>query len=109
MHSEELHGSNSSSNVTGVSKSGGKRWPGHVACKEEWRGAHRVLVGKLRERGHQEDMRRWEYNIGMDLKCNRLQGLYWTDLAHDRDKCRAVVNKVMNLPSVSTKYWEFLD
>jgi hypothetical protein len=54
LPSEELHNSHPSSNVTQVSKSGGMRWAGHVACKEERRGAHRVLVGKLRKRRHLE-------------------------------------------------------
>ena len=69
MHSvEELDDPHLSSKVTWVSKSGGMRWQGHVACKEQRRGEHRVLVEKVWERRHQEDMRRWEYNIRMDLK-----------------------------------------
>jgi hypothetical protein len=44
------------------------RWQGHVACKEQRSGINRVLVEKLRGRRQQEDTRRWEYNIRMDLK-----------------------------------------
>ena len=36
--------------------------------------------------------RRWEDNIKMDL-----QEVVWIDLAQDRDRCRALVNAVMNL------------
>jgi hypothetical protein len=32
----------------------------------------------------------------------------WIDVAYDRDRWRAVVRAVMNLP-VSIKCWEFLD
>jgi hypothetical protein len=40
---------------------------------------------------------RWVDNIKMDLKETGWDGMYWTDLAQDRDQCRALVNKVMNL------------
>jgi hypothetical protein len=47
-----------------VTKSRKMRWDGHVACMEDWRGAHWGLVGRLegkrllgRPRG------RWEDNI----------------------------------------------
>ena len=40
--------------------------------------------------------RRWEDNIKMDLqKVGR--GGDWMELAQDRDRCRALVNTVMNL------------
>jgi hypothetical protein len=39
---------------------------------------------------------RW-VNIKMDLKDIGWDGMDWTDLAQDRDKCRALVNTVMNL------------
>jgi hypothetical protein len=44
--------------------------------------------------------RRWEDNIKMDLRMVGLGGggIDWIDLAQDRDKWRAVVNTVMNLP-----------
>jgi hypothetical protein len=37
-----------------------------------------------------------------------MRGMDWIDLAQDRDRCRAVVNAVMNL-CVSIKYGEFLE
>jgi hypothetical protein len=36
-------------------------------------------------------------NIKIDLKETGWGGMVWIDLTHDRDKWRALVNKVMNL------------
>jgi hypothetical protein len=41
--------------------------------------------------------RRWVDNIKMDLEEMRLDGVDWIGLAKDRDKCRALMNVVMNL------------
>jgi len=41
--------------------------------------------------------RRWEDNIKMDLE-EKYGGMDWIYLAEDRDRWRAVVNVVMNLP-----------
>jgi hypothetical protein len=41
--------------------------------------------------------RRWEDNIKMDLQDVRHGGTDWIDLAQDKDRCRALVNLVMNL------------
>jgi hypothetical protein len=41
--------------------------------------------------------RRWEDNIRMDLKEIGMENVDWIHLAHDRDRWRALVNKVMNL------------
>jgi len=44
------------------------RWEGHVARMGEWRGVHRVLVGKPEgKRPLGRPRRRWEDNIKMDL------------------------------------------
>jgi len=40
---------------------------------------------------------RWEDNIKMDLQEVGCGGMDWIDLAHDRDRRRALVNEVMNL------------
>jgi hypothetical protein len=40
--------------------------------------------------------RRWVDNIKMDLREIGWGGLDWIDLAQDRDKCRVLVNTVMN-------------
>jgi hypothetical protein len=61
--------------------------------------AHRILVRKLqgkRPLGRPncrwvDDMKKGHREIGWD-------GTDWIDLAQDRDKWKALVNKVMNLP-----------
>jgi hypothetical protein len=41
--------------------------------------------------------RRWEDNITTDLQEVGWEGVYWIDMAQDRDSWRALVNAVMNL------------
>jgi hypothetical protein len=59
-------------------KSRRMRWAGHVARIGEKRNAYRILVK-------------------MDLREIRLDGIYWVDLAQDRDQWRALVYTIMNL------------
>ena len=57
---------------------------------------HRVLVGKPEvKRPLGIPRRRWENNIKMHLQEERGGG-NWMELAHDRDRWRALVNTVMN-------------
>ena len=61
-------------------------------------GREEVLVGKPEGRSPLgKPKRRWEDNIRMDLQEVGCGGMDWIDLAQDRDKCRALVNAVMNL------------
>jgi hypothetical protein len=63
----------------------------------EWRGVHRILVGKPeRKRPLGRPRHRWEDNIKMDLQ--EVGGGYgdWMELAQDRDRWRALVSAVMN-------------
>jgi len=39
--------------------------------------------------------RRWEDNIKVDLQEVGCEGMDWIELAHDRDRWRALVNAVM--------------
>ena len=69
-----------------------------MAHMGEGRGVHRVLVGKPEgKRPLGRPRRRWEDNIKMDLW--EVGGVGdWMELAQDRDRWRALVNTVMNLP-----------
>jgi len=71
------------------------RWAGHVARMGENRGVHRVLVGKPEgKRSKGRPRRRWEDNIKIDLqKVGGGRG-DWMELAHVRDRWRALVGTV---------------
>ena len=69
-----------------------------MARMGEWRGVHRVLVGKPEGKGPLgRPRRRWEDNIKMDLREVGGGGGDWMELARNRDKWRALVSKVRNL------------
>ena len=71
---------------------------GHVAIIGERRGVYRVLVGSPEGRISSARPRRsWEDNIKIVLQEVGWRGMDWIDLAQDRDRRRALVNKVMNL------------
>jgi hypothetical protein len=53
--------------------------------------------GNLRERDHWVDPG-WEDNIQMDLQEVGCGDMDWIELAQNREKWRALVNAVMNLP-----------
>ena len=64
----------------------------------ERRGVYRGLVRKLDgKRPLGRPRCRWEDNIKMDLQEVGCGGMDWIELAHDRDRWRALVNAVMNL------------
>jgi hypothetical protein len=70
----------------------------NVARTGERRGAYRALMGKpYGKTPLGRPRRRWEDNIKMDLQEVGCEGMGWIDLAQDRDRCRALVNAVMNL------------
>jgi hypothetical protein len=79
LHTEELNGLYSPSNIIRVTKSRRMRWPGHVARMRESKGAYKVLVGKSEgKRSFGRLRRRWEDNIKMDLQ--ELGWATWTGL-----------------------------
>jgi hypothetical protein len=60
--------------------------------------AYRILVGKQEgQRPLGRRRRKWVDNIKMDLRETGWDGMFWIDLAQDRDQWRALVNTVMNL------------
>jgi hypothetical protein len=59
--------------------------------------AYSVLVGKTEEKRPLARLRsRWEENIKMDLQEVGRGDMDWIELAQDMDRCRALVNVVMN-------------
>ena len=64
---------------------------------EEGRGVHKVLVGKPEgKRPFGRPRRRWEDNIKTDLQVEGRGCGDWMELAHDRDRWRALVGTAMN-------------
>jgi hypothetical protein len=69
LHSEELHKLPTSPNLIGVRKSRTKTWVGHLARTGQLVNAYRIFVGKSAgKRLLGRPRRRWEDNIGMDLR-----------------------------------------
>jgi hypothetical protein len=64
----------------------------------EGRGVYRILVGKPEGNITMgRPRRRWEDNVKADVQeggCGRMD---WIELAKARDRCRALVNAVINL------------
>jgi hypothetical protein len=52
LHDEDLHDLYCSQSIIRMSKSRRMRWVGQVARINKKRTAHRILVGKLEEKGH---------------------------------------------------------
>ena len=99
LHNEELNNLYSSPNTVRVIKSRRMRWVRHVAWIGERRGIYRVLVGKPEgKRPLGRPRRRWEDNIKMDLQEVECGGMDWIELSQDKDRWRALLNAVMNLP-----------
>jgi len=63
------------------------------------RGLYSVLVGKpLGKRPLGRPRHRWEDNVKIDLQEVECGDMDWIELAQDKDRWRALVNAVMNLP-----------
>jgi hypothetical protein len=85
-------------NIVRVVKSRRMRWAGHVARMGEERRVHRVLVGKPEgKRPLGRPTRRWEGVIKINLQEVRGGCGDWVEWAQDRDRWRALVNKVKSL------------
>ena len=98
LHNEELNDLYSAPNIVQVVKSRRMGWVVDVARLCERRDVHRVLVGKPERKGPLgRPRRRREDNIKMDLQAVGYGAMDWIELAHDRDRWRALVNALLNL------------
>ena len=96
LHNDGLSDLYVSPNIVRVIKSRRIRWTGHVTRMGRGKVYTGFWWGNLRERDHLEDP-------GLDgriiLRCiwrKWDEGMYWNDLAQDRDMWRALVTAVMN-------------
>ena len=65
---------------------------------EAGRSAFKILTGKPTGKRHLgRPMRRWEYNIRMDLEETGINAGNWVDSAQDRNYWRALVNAALDL------------
>jgi hypothetical protein len=72
---------------------------GPCSTNGEKRNAYKLLVGKPdRKRPLGRPRRRWVDNIGMNLGKVGWSDVDWIGLAQDRNRWRALVNSVLNLP-----------
>jgi hypothetical protein len=108
LHNEELHNFYSSPSIIRMIKSWRMRWAGHLARIGARLYAYRILVGKPEGRPLGRPRRRWVDNIKMDLRDIGWDGMYWTDLAQNRDQWRESCEHG-NEPSRSIKCWEVLE
>jgi hypothetical protein len=82
-----------------MTKSRKMRWAGQVTRKVEMRVAYNIMVGKAEgKRPFGRSRRRWEENIGMDLREIGWESADWMHLAQDRDQWRTLVKTIM-------KFW----
>jgi len=70
----------------------------HCSAYGERRGLHAVSVGKSQgKRPLGRPRRRWKNYIKMDIEEVGCGVTDWIHLGEDKDRCRALVNAVMNL------------
>jgi hypothetical protein len=94
-----MHLINSALRIIRIMKARRMRWAGHVAQMGEKRNAYRLLVGKSEgKRPLGGPGWSWVNNFKMHLVEVGWGGVDWIGLAQDRDRWRALVNPVSNLP-----------
>jgi hypothetical protein len=97
LHNEALNDLYSLPNIVRVVKARRMRWAGPVARRGEERGVHRVLGGKPEgKRPLGRPRRRREDTIKLDVQDVGGGRGDWMELAHDRDRWRALVGAVKN-------------
>jgi hypothetical protein len=97
LHNKELRDLYSTPGIIRIIRLRRMRCAGHVARMGEKRNMYRLFVGKPGEKrplGRQRH--RWVNNIRMDLGEVGWGDVDWIGLALDRNRCRALVNSVLN-------------
>jgi hypothetical protein len=98
LHKEELKELYCSPTIVRVIKSRRMSWARHVARMVEGERRVQSFDGEILSKEPLGRPRhRWEDNIGADLQKVGCGGMYWIELAKDRDRWRALMNAVMNL------------
>jgi len=83
MHNEELPNLYASPNIIRVINPRALRWVWHIAHFGGMRSVYRILAEEPEEK---RPRYRWEDNIKMDLRVNRMSRYGWIHLAQDRDQ-----------------------
>ena len=100
LNNEELNDLYPSPNIIGVIISR-IRWARHVERMGERRDVYRVVVRKPEgKRPLGRSRRRWADNVKIDLQEVGCGGMDWIDIAQDRDRWWALVNRDLLLPVV---------
>ena len=98
VHNEQLYSLYRSPNIVRVIKCRRLRWSGHEARIEEGRSVFKILtskptgnipLGKFR--------RKWQDNIGMDIKEIGINKRNWFNSTQDSDYLRALMNATLSL------------
>jgi hypothetical protein len=92
LHNEKPNDLHSSPNIIGVIKSRRMRWVGHVARMGERRGKYIDLLGKPEGK---RPLGRPKLDLRIILRWQWFGDINWVNLAHDRDRWRALVNEAM--------------
>jgi hypothetical protein len=99
LHNKELRELYTSLSIIRIIKSRRMRLAGHVARMRVKRNAYMLLAGKPEgKRQLGRPRRRWVFNIRRDLGEMGSGGVDWVGLAQVRNRWRALVNVVLNLP-----------
>jgi hypothetical protein len=96
LHNEELYNLYFSPSIIRIIKSRRMRSAGNVA-RMGIRGMHIRFWWESQKERQGRPRLRWVDNIKMDLREIACCGTDWIDLAQDRNRCRGLVNTVMNL------------
>jgi hypothetical protein len=97
LHNEELRDLYSWPSIITIINLKRVRWAGHVARMGR-SNAYGLMVGKPEgKRPLGRPRRKWVTNIGMDLLEVGWCDVDWIGLAQDGNRCRALVNSVLNL------------